>query len=256
MGEANLKKVARPKKALFLSLLFILSVAIALFVVWQVQAEEITPKVSKSELIASNHSWIATKTAIPLTDDISFIPAEKDTDVNILANGNLVVDVTNQELLTELSKEDSMYEGMKEYRLVIAAANVAEYINNSKFKYPMVHAYAGFSDYQIESGTREIQTNKEEINLTRQKNQVTTKSIVPVAFSDEVAKNSVEALQMNISPESLALDDTFQTTAKTVKAYPKTLFYDFNVTRSSWLIFSETKQVDVSVPIGIEYIIK
>ncbi len=256
MGEANLEKVARPKKALFLSALFILSVVIALFVVWKVQAEEITPRVSEAELIASNKSWIATKTAIPLTDDISFLPAEKDTEVHILANGNLVVDVTNHEILNQLSEEDSKYEGIKEYRLVIAASNVAEYINNSKFKYPMDHAYDGFSNYQIESGTREIQTSNETINLTRKKNQVTAKSLVPVEFSNELATKSIKALQMNITTESLALDDSFEAKAKTVTAYPKTFFYDFNVTRNSWLIFSETKQVNVSVPIGIEYIIK
>ncbi|WP_255313265.1 hypothetical protein [Listeria fleischmannii] len=251
-----LGKVARLKKTLFLSILFILLALLVLFVVWNVQADEVTPNQNEADLIASNRVWIESKTPIPLTNDISVTPFEKNTDVEILKNGNLVVEVTNAKLLKQLALENSIYDGIKAYRLVITAPNVAEYINNAKFKYPMDHAYTGISNYQIESGTRSIETGSDAIRLTRENNQVHTKSTVQVRFSDDLAKDSMDALQMNVSSNSLALDDSFQTKAKSVRAFSKELFYDFNVTKNSWLILSSSKQVHVYSPVGMEYIMK
>ncbi|EUJ29188.1 hypothetical protein MFLO_11405 [Listeria floridensis FSL S10-1187] len=199
------------------------------FVFWHVKADEFEKKASSSELISSNQAWVETKTAVPLTDDISFVPDEAGTTVKIMKNGDLAVDVVNPELLQAMVEENPGFNGMKEYRLLVAADRVADYLNNDRYLFPVEHGYEGFSNFHVKSGNREIRSEDRTIPVTQKGSSVAVELDLSAKTSDELAGQAVDALNMNVSLKKLSLDDSFATSFKTVKAHPKMFYHDFTV---------------------------
>ncbi|WP_163653697.1 hypothetical protein [Listeria sp. PSOL-1] len=241
----------------FVILFVIIFLAVAILIVfWRVQADEVLPEVSKTTLIASNKAWIETKTPIPLSERTTLSFPTDETQVEVAKNGDLIVNTTNKNYLKKLTNENINTSGAKGYRLVIFADKVSDYINNSQYRYPTAKEIAGVTSYQINCGTRKIETGNKEIPLVIKNEQATVKATLASQFSNKLAEEASVTLKLGINKKSASIDDTFFTKANQVKAYPKNLRYDFNVMKNAMFFFNEKTQADITEPIGIEYVIK
>ncbi|HBL6244474.1 TPA: hypothetical protein LR728_002848, partial [Listeria monocytogenes] len=148
------------KRFTMIIIVLIIAIAAAVFFLWQVDAEEQAPKVSKTELIESNKVWINNQMQIPIQDNIILSIPATNTNTTIATNGDLILETTNEDILKELASTDNRYKGIKAYRLRIEAKKVSEYITNTKYRYPTTTIQKKFANYEITSGERSVQTEK------------------------------------------------------------------------------------------------
>ncbi len=214
------------------------------------------PKVTQAELIESNKSWVETKTPLPLTENIFMNLPAKDSKVTVTSSGNLVLETTNPYYLKQLADENDRFTNIKEYRLVIFADKVSEYINNSKYRYPTGYGHTGMSDYQIESGIREISSGQEALPLKKEGQTVDLKSSLTTRYANDLAKDTADAFEFDALDQGAAIDDQFETSFQDVTAYPKEFYYDFTVTKKAFFLWSETGEATITEPVGIEYVMK
>ncbi|WP_239256538.1 hypothetical protein [Listeria ilorinensis] len=244
------------KKIVAILAVLLVLAAVIWIVFWEVQAKEIAPKVTQAELIESNKSWVATKTPLPLTENIFVNLPARDSKISVTNSGDLVFETSNPNYLKQLADENDQFTNIKEYRLLIFADKVSEYFNNSKYRYPTGHAHAGMSDYQIESGIREIDSGKESLPLKQSGQTVIVKNSLATDYSNDMAKDAAKAFEFDILDQGVTVDDQFETAYQHVTAYPKEFYYDFNVTKKAFFLLNNMKEATITEPVGIEYVMK
>ncbi|EAE0012767.1 hypothetical protein FAM05_11790 [Listeria monocytogenes] len=244
------------KKFTVIIIFLIIAIAAAVFFFWQVDAEEQAPKVSKTELIASNKVWINNQMQVPIQDNIILSIPATNTNTTIATNGDLILETTNEEILKELASSDNRYRGIKAYRLRIEAKKVSEYITNTKYRYPTTTIQKKFANYEITSGERSVQTEKKPVKIEETTNN-DIKVSLKTSYSSDDAEVAAGIFNSQIPEETTLTDNTKElTTNKNVTIYPKTLVYDFTLQKNTMLIFKEQEEAVIKEPIGIEYIIK
>ncbi|WP_167629569.1 hypothetical protein [Listeria valentina] len=251
-----MKKTKPIKRILGASFAALLLGGAVTFAFWHVQADEIEKTATSEDLITSNKTWVDAKTEIPLTNDIHFVPQRKGTSVKIVGDGDLQIEVEDAQLLKQMADEDSDFKGMKKYRLRIEADRVADYLNNERYLFPVEHGYKGLSNYRIKAGERRIQSASKAIEMTRKNEDWAVETTLPVEYSDDLAKDAVDILKMNVSSGKLDMDDSFSADYKKIEAHAKSFHYDFTVEKNSLLIFKSEEEVQIDEPIGIEYVMK
>ncbi|MHC5280926.1 hypothetical protein [Listeria kieliensis] len=251
-----MKKTKPIKRMLGASFAALLLGGAVTFAFWHVQAGEIEKTATSEDLITSNKTWVNAKTEIPLTNDIHFVPQKKGTSVKIVGDGDLQIEVDDAQLLKQMADENPDFKGMKKYRLRVEADRVADYLNNERYIFPVEHGYKGLSNYRIKAGERKIKSANKLISLTKKNTNRAVETTLPVEYSDDLAKDAVDILKMNVSSGKLILDDSFSSGYKKIEARAKTFHYNFTVEKNSLLIFKSEEEVQIDEPIGIEYVMK
>ncbi|MBC1886241.1 hypothetical protein VL806_10225 [Listeria seeligeri] len=245
------------KKFTVIIVIFIIAIAAVVFFFWQVDAEEQTPKVTKSELIESNKVWVENKAQIPLQDNIILSIPAANTDATIATNGDLIIDSTNTEILQELAASNSRYKGIKAYRLRIEAKKVSEYITNAKYRFPTTTVQEKLTNYEITSGERTVETENTPVKFATTTNPNEIAATLKTTYSSDDAEIAANIFNSKIPDEITITDDTKDlATAKNLTIYPKAFVYDFMLQKNTMLIFKDQEEAMITEPIGIEYIIK
>ncbi|MBC2331071.1 hypothetical protein [Listeria swaminathanii] len=244
------------KKFTMIIIVLIIAIAAAVFVFWQVDAEEQAPKVSKTELIESNKVWINNQMQIPIQDNIILSIPATNTNTNIATNGDLILTTTNEEILKELAASNDRYKNIKAYRLRIEAKKVSEYITNTKYRYPTTTIQKKLANYEITSGERSVQTDKTPIKIEDTTNN-DIKVPLKTTYSSDEAEVAAGIFNSTIPDKITITDNTKDLTInKNVTIYPKSFVYDFTLQKNTMLVFKEQEEAVIQEPIGIEYIIK